>query len=197
VLEAVPGRVYNPVVRRRGFNVAAVVSLVVFVAATWRWVRSHAGEVILVDSRAGQLLLIGVDAPRARVDAARDNHTIDAFLNQLVRPTAVRGSQPPTAPTERRALGFWYVRGDTGRITYPDPTGRYRALSCPFWMVAIPYWFVAPLAAVLPAAWLWQRRRAARRAGSNACAQCGYDLRATPGRCPECGAVPETPGKAG
>ena len=42
----------------------------------------------------------------------------------------------------------------------------------------------------LPALWLLARRRRRRRSSSGYCLTCGYDLRATPDRCPECGVVP-------
>src|SRR5258707_9945880 len=53
-----------------------------------------------------------------------------------------------------------------------------------------PFWCFAGATAVLPLGWtvaLWSRHRW-RKAGI--CFYCGYDLRATPDRCPECGAMP-------
>ena len=54
---------------------------------------------------------------------------------------------------------------------------------------AIPAWFVVLLTAVLPALRLRGLLRQRRRYARGLCAECGYDLRATPARCPECGAA--------
>jgi hypothetical protein len=58
----------------------------------------------------------------------------------------------------------------------------------------VPYWMVMALTAAAPAAWIGRRalrrRRTARRARASRCAGCGYDLRASPDRCPECGRLP-------
>ena len=62
------------------------------------------------------------------------------------------------------------------------------------WNLEVPFWMIAASAAVLPFAQmeLWRRRRRrVRRERQGRCQRCGYDLRATPQRCSECGMIPE------
>jgi hypothetical protein len=78
------------------------------------------------------------------------------------------------------ALGFHASRSDM-----ISPNEVRRAVH-----VMIPMWFAAGCTMAVPTAWLLMartRRRDQRQADAGLCASCGYDLRATPERCPECG----------
>ena len=67
------------------------------------------------------------------------------------------------------------------------------------WATTVPYWVVAAVFAVLPAVAALrslQAYRRRRRAAGGLCARCGYDLRASADRCPECGSPAELPPSA-
>jgi hypothetical protein len=86
------------------------------------------------------------------------------------------------APTARPTATLW-ERLD---FTYDDLTGPVRSAGSG-WRLTLPHWAVAAPLAVLPVVWLVLRWRSRRRHRVGCCQKCGYDLRATPDRCPECG----------
>jgi hypothetical protein len=61
-----------------------------------------------------------------------------------------------------------------------------------FTYVLVPTWALFGACGLVGGAWLLsslRERRARTRRQSGRCPACGYDLRATPDRCPECGAI--------
>jgi hypothetical protein len=73
--------------------------------------------------------------------------------------------------------------------------GRERYAGHVRYFLAVRQWFIAAVAGIVPALWSMQwlsRRRRRVRSALGRCVVCGYDLRATLDRCPECGTIPRT-----
>jgi hypothetical protein len=102
-------------------------------------------------------------------------------------------------PATLERLGVFFLCSDaTVKLVHWDRAGfawAHRRSSRDLIVTAVaPFWSVALATAASPLGWttlrLRARRRARRRKNSGLCPACGYDLRATPYRCPECGAIP-------
>ena len=95
--------------------------------------------------------------------------------------------------------GFQWFVTDGGTGSKPRPPDKYLPPGGSYGIptfaprrdYVVAYWPVALLFALLPATWLMSHGRywRERLRGEGRCIRCGYDLRATPNRCPECGAV--------
>jgi hypothetical protein len=73
-----------------------------------------------------------------------------------------------------------YFPGPDGKLFYSRGTGAY---------LRTPYWLPIGILLIIPAASLWARVRSRWSRDTGHCPACGYDLRATPDKCPECGAA--------
>jgi len=80
--------------------------------------------------------------------------------------------------TDYAALGFAF---GTGRSRSLQGWGAWWTLQ-----MIVPYWAITLALAACPAAVMARRVRRHRRLAAGLC-ECGYDLRATPERCAECG----------
>ena len=65
--------------------------------------------------------------------------------------------------------------------------GRYADSRLGTWIIFIPDWCLILCTLLLTAGSRWARCKSARKKALGLCPSCGYDLRANPDRCPECG----------
>ncbi len=88
-----------------------------------------------------------------------------------------------------KVLGFGIFAGIPGFILQGamGPPVRVRTKVT---VAMAPCWALIAIFAVIPAIWSFARWRDGARRDGGLCEICGYDLRATPERCPECGTVP-------
>jgi len=173
-------------VRRRLFNLAAAVSFVLCVALVALWVRGHreADYLTREESRWGRGFASsrGVLIYWRAVGRAPWSVNTDDAVGQGWRyvPGVPRDLDEPSqyARTERDCTrsGIGWRRSTGGGFENTTFT--------------LPHWLVSALLLLFPAYWaVGMLRRWRHRSGI--CRRCGYDLRATPGRCPECGSMQE------
>jgi hypothetical protein len=175
-------------VRRHLFNLLSAVSLVLCVATVVLWVRSYwlydEFCVRAFSQKQASSTLWGHDAVTIvegqidfwrRVSSLR-LATLPAGFHEsgLIHPEFRDiGFETPSI------LGFNYLHGKL-----QSRAGPYSEEN---WQIGIPFWFLTAMFAFVP---VMRTRRRWIRLGCKPpgfCAVCGYDLRATPERCPECG----------
>jgi hypothetical protein len=160
-------------VTRRLLNLLTLLSLSLCVAVAGLWVRSCWRYDSIYVRHGGTLM--GYVAARGQME-----------LNWSPGVSAPGGAGRRTGPLptgSRPGAGLW--RFAAGRHRY-WPGGQ--AAPATNYHVSLPHWCAAALFASLPACRLIASKR--RRATRGTCPTCGYDLRAHPDRCPECGATP-------
>src|SRR5581483_9961327 len=113
-----------------------------------------------------------------RVSRARRDYNVLIGYGELRLSSTPEGLFPSFSPqvSESVVLGITYWRDNN--------TSR---------LLVIPLAYLTALFGIVPSLWvvrvLLQNRH---KRNPLICAKCGYDLRATPERCPECGTVPPT-----
>jgi len=149
------------------FNLAAAMSLVLCVATAVQWARSYwVSESCYRD-----------DGTRGyEVRAGQGSVSFSTIVRKVARTSGTKWGfhrQSPVYPLLGGDGRVWHMR-------YQSETFRFSGIILPYALI------VAPLS-ILPVAWLLVGRRARRRTAAGRCHACGYDLRASPDRCPECG----------
>ena len=189
---------------RRSFNVAVLGSAMLFVATCALWIVSEK-HAVYIWARAGL----------HAVSCISEEGTIQfKFVPRDPGRTEVRWVQPRQiddliaifdstfySPLLNQEDG--YGHGVLSRFAIssdkeypmlyrgPSPAGPHSR----YWYLIVPHWFLVICAVMLPVSWLVTRYRRHRRTELRpGYCVCGYDLRATLDRCPECGTVPTVKG---
>jgi hypothetical protein len=157
------------------FNGLTALSLLLCAATIVSWIRSYWRSDQIVYGPFNTTTFAIVTAARGRLQFGVAGEARAAFPYPLESSWShASGEATDLYPLLHRLLG-----GEWGHRVDLPPWFSTRAA------VAIPYGYAAVLFATLPAVAYLRRARRLRFALRGHCRICGYDLRATPDRCPE------------
>ena len=191
------GQAYNVLMRRllRVFRATAtLISLVLAISIILLWIRSYFFQDAITRITHNRPTLTSTFAAvytergrfkfslcRRTFDAQEGFDTFDGFLMPPPSPSWPQGWSYRAAPFVN-AGPFFQIES---RNWTPTPlyysAGRYS-----YRWVALPLWLFLLIFLIPPLRWVVSRVH--RRRTENLCPECCYDLRASPDRCPECGA---------
>jgi hypothetical protein len=181
-------------VKRRLFNFAAALSMLLCVATVVLWVRSYRVHDAVAWAEAGALYHT-LDSGWGRIAWKRaEPCPYDLPAQWRSEGIRISGAQVwLSTPTVLDSNGHSWMQpanDEHGKFLIAGPSD----IAIPTRWTLVEYWILLLCTAGLPLAFVGMRVRerlrkhCLRRAGY--CLTCGYDLRATPDRCPECGTVP-------
>lgn len=177
----------SAILKRRFFNVASSFSALALILTAVFWVRGYyiRDSIGYSTLHEGMWHHTGLDFSNGGVFFS-SAHVSTKYVNpsQPAPPLGLRfGSGRNTAPTFLIGWSHYGFFSFSSNMYPDDPNG-----GVPFSQAGVPYWFLILMFGVLPVLWISSRSRRMRRGRVGLCRQCGYDLRASPERCPECGA---------
>jgi hypothetical protein len=178
----------------------SAISLLICATLIFLWYRSHRVADWITWSNGRGVYYEYVTLPGqfrvTRVTAWPSPQPLEWKLEPFPPLKPVFGQQPVYRTWAIIGVGF---DGGSRKINSPDAApGAYSPLMVAYQITAVPFAvpaFVTAIIGLLP--WMRMRRRIRQRDDrlkSGLCPQCGYDLRASEKRCPECGAETVSPG---
>jgi hypothetical protein len=177
-------------------TVLSALSLVLCTATGYLWFRSYRH-----DDRVVTPWLAGVSDDSYRQQKYRIARSSDGGLEFEMRAAGRSSSLPPILFNPHTfdddgLLGFNpFFKHDQfiARLGFSYESWKFQDFNCAINFprtlsrLRIPYWALTSASTFLPMIWSVRQYRGTHRILAGCCPACGYDLRATPERCPECG----------
>jgi hypothetical protein len=184
---------------RRLFTATLVLSFLLVVVTTALWIRGYdRWEGVSYSRREGKPILIDVAFPSGDILIAVIRPSDPRQRGWVLKEDGWHCYSDPANVSEHPSLlalwtGFMAHESDWSLLGMHHTAGRLTEASIS--ITTIPLWyFTAAFLILLAFRFIGNLQRRRRRRENGLCPRCGYDLRESPDRCPECGMAAMTVG---